>query len=188
MTILTSREGVTLVPPGTWKVDPARSMVGFDVRHLRITKVRGRFREVAGVIRRDGEGVTSIDGSVEVASIDTGDRKRDARLCAEDFFDFERHPTIAITAVSHPVGPGDTPTVGGTMTVRGASRPFELRVDAPASPLNGNGELRIRANGVISRRDFGLRWDSAFAAGGLVINDRVSLRLDIVIVRRSAAD
>lgn len=185
--MLTGRGEVTLVPSGTWEVDPARSTVGFDVRHLKVKKVHGRFGEVAGVIRRDSEGVASIDGSVEVASIDTGDHRRDARLCAEDFFDVEQHPTIAITAVSRPVGPGDTPTVRGTMTVRGASRPLELQVDAPASTVDGNGDLRIRANGMVSRRDFGLEWDSAFAAGGLVIDDRVGLRLDIVVVRQGAA-
>jgi polyisoprenoid-binding protein YceI len=187
MTMLNGTERVTLVPPGTWEVDPARSTVGFAVRHLKVTKVHGRFREVTGVVRCDSEGVASIDGSVEVASIDTGDRRRDARLCAEDFFDVKQHPAIAVTAVSPPVGPCDTSTVRGTMTVRGASRPLKLQVDAPASPVDGNGDLRIRANGMVSRRDFGLEWDSAFAAGGLVINDRVGLRLDIVVVRPTAS-
>jgi polyisoprenoid-binding protein YceI len=181
MTILNDTERVTLVPPGTWELDPARSTVGFAVRHLKVTKVRGRFRETTGVIRCDREGVASIDGTIEVASIDTGDHRRDARLCAEDFFDVEQHPTIAVTAISPAVGPGDAPTVRGTMTVRGASQPLTLQLDALASPVDGNGDLRIRANGVVSRRAFGLEWDSAFAAGGLVIDDRVDLRLDVVV-------
>jgi polyisoprenoid-binding protein YceI len=182
-----STDRVTLVAPGTWHVDPARSTIGFVVRHLRVSRVHGRFSEFTGVVRCDSEGVTSIDGSVAVASIDTGDRRRDTRLCADDFFDAERYPTIALTAVSQPVAPGDTPTVVGTITVRGASRPLELELDAPASPVDGNGDLRIRAKGVVSRRDFGLEWDSAFAAGGLVISDRVPLRLDVVMVRPSAS-
>lgn len=179
---LDARDRVTLVPPGTWEVDPVRSTVGFAVRHLKVTKVHGRFREVSGVVRSDSEGVASIDGSVQVASIDTGDRRRDARLCAEDFFHVARHPSIAIAAVSSPVGPCDAPAVCGTMTVRDISRPLKMQLDAPASPIDGNGDLRIRANGVVSRRDFGLEWDSAFAAGGLVIDDRVALRFDIVVV------
>jgi polyisoprenoid-binding protein YceI len=182
MTMQDGWKKVTLVPPGTWEVDPARSTVGFAVRHLKVTKVHGRFCEFSGVLRCDSEGVAAIDGSVEVASIDTGDPRRDARLCAEGFFDVERHPTIALTAVCPPVAPGDTSTVLGTMTVRGASRPLKLQLEAPASPVDGNGDLRIRANGVVSRRDLGLEWDSAFAAGGLVIDDRVGLRLDIVVV------
>jgi polyisoprenoid-binding protein YceI len=173
--------------PGTWDVDPARSTVGFAVRHLKVTKVRGRFRDVTGVIRCNPEGVASIDGTVEVASIDTGDGRRDARLRAEDFFGVRHHPTIGVTAVSRPVGPGDAPTVHVTVTVRGVSRPLELQLEAPASPVDGNGDLRIRANGVVSRRDFGLDWDSAFATGGLVIDDRVGLRLDVVVARSTAS-
>jgi polyisoprenoid-binding protein YceI len=177
-------ETVTLVPPGTWNVDPTRSIVGFAVRHLKIAKVHGRFREITGVVRCDSDGMASIDGSVEVASIDTGDHRRDDRLCAEDFFDIKRHPAIILAAVSPPVGPRDTPTMCGTMTLRGASQPLELQIDAPASPVDGAGDLRIRANGVVSRRDFGLAWDSTFAANGLVIDDRVTLRFDIVVMQR----
>jgi polyisoprenoid-binding protein YceI len=181
MTILNSTERVTLVPRGAWEVDPARSTARFTVRHLKVTKVRGRFGEITGVIRCDREGVTSIDGRVQVASIDTGDHRRDARLCAEDFFDAERHPTIAFTAM----GSAEVPVVRGMMTIRGISRPLELQLDALGSPVDGNDDPRIRANGAVSRRAFGLIWDSAFAAGGLVINDRVGLELDVALRPRS---
>ena len=185
MTIMNSTEQVTLVPEGVWEVDPARSTVGFAVRHLKVTKVRGRFGEFTGVIRCDRDGITSIDGRVEVASIETGDHRRDARLRAEDFFHAERHPTIAFRAMSEAMGSGEVPVVRGTMTVRGVSRPLDLQVNAPGSPAAGNGDLRIRANGMLSRRTFGLTWDSAFAAGGLVIDDRVALQFDVVLRPRS---
>jgi polyisoprenoid-binding protein YceI len=123
--------------------------------------------------------MVSIAGSIDVASIDTGDPRRDARLRDADFFDVERHPTIAVRAASPPAPPGDALKVRGTMTIRGAERPIELHVDGPPAS-NGNGELRIRARGVVSRRAFGLDWDPAFVAGGLVIDDRVGLRLDVV--------
>jgi len=184
MEILNDTDRVTLVPEGAWEVDPARSNVGFTVRHLKVAKVRGRFGQITGVIRCDPDGMTSIDGSVEVASIQTGDRRRDARLCAEDFFDTERHPTIAFRAISEAIGSGDVTVVRGTMTMRGVSRPLELQVDPPASGVAENGDLRTRANGVLSRRAFGLTWDSAFAAGGLVIDDRVGLQLDVVLCPR----
>ncbi|HSO99056.1 MAG TPA: YceI family protein [Solirubrobacteraceae bacterium] len=181
MTILNGTERVPLVPRGTWDLDPARSKAGFTVRHLKVARVRGRFREITGVIRCDREGVTSMEGEVEVASIDTGDRRRDARLRAEDFFDAEQHPKIALKAVSRAVASADARVVCGTMTVRGVSQPLELQLEAPASPVDGNGDLRIRANGLVSRRAFGLEWDSAFAAGGLVIDDRVQLQLDVIV-------
>jgi len=71
--------------------------------------------------------------------------------------------------------------VAGTLSIRGVSRPHELHLDAPASPADSDGGLRIQAHGAVSRRDFGLEWDSAFAAGGLVVDDRVVLALDVVV-------
>ena len=146
MTTLKGSEPVTLVPLGVWEVDPARSTAGFIVRHLKVTKVRGRFREITGVIRCDRDGVSTIDGSVDVASIDTGDSRRDSRLCAEDFFDAERHPTIGFTAISPAGALVQARVVHGTLTVRGVSRPLELQLDALGSPADGNDALRIRAN------------------------------------------
>jgi polyisoprenoid-binding protein YceI len=172
-----SMEQVKLIPRGTWEVDPARSTASFTVRHLKVAKVRGRFGEITGVIRCDVDGVTSINGQVAVASIDTGDNRRDARLRAEDFFDAERHPTITFTAI----GSTDISVVRGIMTVRGVSRPVQLNTARQGT----GGDLRIRANGAVSRRAFGLTWDSAFAAGGLVIDDRVVLELDVVLTPRS---
>lgn len=184
MTTLVDSRQVTLVPPGTWEVDSARSTVGFDVRHLKITHVRGCFRAVAAAISCDSQGVASIAGLVSVASIDAGDPRRDARLCTKDFFDVEHHPAISFSGVTAPVAAGDPLVVRGTMTMRGASRPLELRAESsPAADGNGNDALRIRAHGEVSRREFGLAWDSAFAAGGLVINDRVGLELDLAVVR-----
>ena len=112
-----------------------------------------------------------------MASIDTGDDRRDARLRAEDFFDAERHPTITFTAI----GLTDISVVRGIMTIRGVSRPLQL---VAAREGNG-GDLRIRANGAVSRRAFGLTWDSAFVAGGLMIDDRVAMELDVVLSPRS---
>jgi polyisoprenoid-binding protein YceI len=171
----------TLVPPGTWEVDPARSIVGFSVRHLLVTKVRGRFGDFAGTIRCDSRGVASIDGRVAVASIDTGDPRRDARLCTAEFFDVARHPTITLSAVTLPVRSGDAVDVRGILKVRDESAPLTLQVESPVGDLDEGAKRRICASGVVSRRELGLEWDSAFAAGGLVIDDRVALQFDVVV-------
>ena len=123
--------------------------------------------------------MTSINGKVEVSSIDTGDDRRDARLRAKDFFDAERYPTITFTAI----GSTDISVLRGIMTIRGVSRPLQLNA---ARQANG-GDLHIRANGAVSRRAFGLTWDSAFATGGLVIDDRVGLDLDVVLSLKPGA-
>lgn len=186
MTTLANAKRVILVPPGTWAVDPTRSTVGFEVRHLKLMHVRGCFHVVTAVISCDDEGAASIAASIRVASIDSGDQRRDARLCAQDFFDAAHHPAISFAGESQPVPTGDALTVRGTMSMGGVSRPIELRAE-PGGAHRGNGHvaLRVRAEGALSRRDFGLDWDSAFAAGGLVIDDRVVLRLDVVLVRRA---
>jgi polyisoprenoid-binding protein YceI len=177
---------LTLVPHGTWEVDAERSAVGFEIRHLKLMHVRGSFHVMAAVISCDREGVASIAGSIGVASIDTGDPRRDARLCDQDFFDVEHHPLISFSGVSPPVGAGDELVVRGTMTMRGASRPLELTVEqARTADGKSHGDPWVRARGVVSRHEFGLDWDSAFATGGLVIDDRVALRLDVVLVRRT---
>lgn len=181
MPAVTATEQVALVPPGSWGLDAGRSTMGFEVRHLKLMHVRGRFHEVAADISRDEHAVVSIDGSVSAASIDTGDARRDARLRAEDFFDVEHHPTISFTGVSSPVAAGSAFTVRGTLTIRGVSRPLVLGAEPSRAPDDGDGDWRIRAYGVVSRRDFGLDWDPAFAAGGLVIDDRIVLRLDAVL-------
>jgi len=184
MRTLPDANPVTLVPPGTWEVDARRSTVGFEVRHLKVMHVRGRFHVVAAVISCDREGAATIEASISVASIDTGDAKRDARLCAQDFFDAPHHPLIRFTGDSRPTAARDALTVRGTMMMRGVSRPLELRAEPSwARDGNSNGDPRVRALGVLSRREFGLDWDSAFAAGGLVIDDRVELRLDVVLSR-----
>ena len=179
---------VTLVPPGTWEVDPQRSTMGFEVRHLKISRVRGQFREVEAVVSCDSEGVGSIEASIGVASIDTGDPRRDARLCAEDFFDVEHHPMASFRGDAPPVGAGNVLTVRGTMSLRGVSRPVELVAEpSRAADGKGNGDRWVSARGVVSRREFGLNWDSAFAAGGLVIDDRVDLRIDVALRRARPA-
>jgi polyisoprenoid-binding protein YceI len=162
--------------------------VGFEVRHLKISRVRGRFREVSAVVCADSEGVASIEGSISVASIDTGDHRRDARLCAQDFFDVERHPIASFRGAAPPMGAGNVFAVSGTLTLRGVSRPVELLVEpSRRADGKGNGDRCVRARGVVSRREFGLDWDSAFAAGGLVIDDRVALRFDVALRRARPA-
>lgn len=184
MTTVADLNQVTLVPRGTWEVDAARSTVGFEVRHLKLMRVHGRFHEIAAVISWTGAGLASIAASINVASIDTGDPRRDARLCAHDFFDAEHHATISFTGESCT---DDALLVRGKMTIRAVSRPLELRAEPAQAPHgSGDGELRIRAHGALSRREFGLDWDTAFAAGGLVIDDHVVLRLDVVLVRRTS--
>jgi polyisoprenoid-binding protein YceI len=169
------------LPPGSWVLDGPGSSVGFEIRHLMLTHVQGRFREVAAHVAVDAEGRAAIDASIDVASVDTGDSRRDERICDEDFFDVARHPTISYSGSVDPPGPDGAIAVRGTMTIGPITRPVELL----AEPARGGGpadRLHFLCRGEVSRREFGLEWNSAF--GGLVIDDRVALALDVRLVRR----
>jgi polyisoprenoid-binding protein YceI len=178
----------TLVPSGIWQIDAGCSTVGFEVRHLKLLHIRGRFHDVSAELSCDEEGSASIAASIDVESVDTGDPRRDTRLCAHEFFDVEHHPSISFDGVLSPSDEGDAPVVQGTMSIRGVRRPLELRV-LPSRSVDGDGERerRFGARGVVSRREFGLDWDPAFAVGGLVIDDRVGLRLDVVFRRAQSS-
>lgn len=171
-----------LVPAGAWLIDRTRSRVAFDVRHLKVLHVRGRFSDFAGTLLCDRDGATLIDGSVVVASIETGDARRDAALRGDRFFDVERHPSITFDGTAPPV-PAHAPlSIGGSLTIRAVRRPLVLRAQpVPAAPATE--EVRIHAAASLSRHEFGLDWEPAFAAGGLVIDDVVGLALDVVAVR-----
>jgi polyisoprenoid-binding protein YceI len=179
---------VALLPSGTWVLEPRASRVGFEVRHLMLARVRGRFRAVEAEICCDEDGVAAIDATIRTESLDTGDPRRDERLRDEDFFDAEAYPLLSFDGVCEPAEIGVPLPVRGTMTIRGQPRPLELHAE-PAHRVGDGGRqrVRVRGRGQISRREFGLEWDSAFAAFGLMIDDRVTLRLDAILARHSSS-
>jgi polyisoprenoid-binding protein YceI len=161
-----------LLPPGRWVVDPDASSVGFRVRHFRFATVEGHFTRFAGTV-----GAREASGSVEVASIDTGDSVRDERLRSADFLDAARFPRIvweAAGAVTH--------VLGGRLMIREVSRPVIFEVE-PAGAAAGTPRLRARA--ALSRKAFGLDWAGLREAGRLLVSDRVELLLDLAVVPAS---
>lgn len=165
-----------LFPAGAWRVDPARSVVGFHVRHLRVARVRGRFHEFTGQIEAGSR--LRIVGSVEVASLDTGDRVRDERLLDPSMFDAARHPRIEYQANAATPEDGRW-RIAGALTICGVTRPLDLH--AKAAP-RADGSILVAARGQLSRRDFGLQWNALVEAGTLVVADQVAVTVDAVVV------
>ena len=153
-----------------WEVDPEASFVRFKVRHFQFAWLEGRFSGFSGRID-DGD----IGGSVDVASIDTGNAIRDGRLLSPEFFDADRFPCITFSSC----GPLAT-TLAGRLTIRDRTEPITLAV-TPAEA--GDGALGLHCAGVISRARFGLDWPGLVEAGRLVVSDRVHLALDLVVRR-----
>jgi polyisoprenoid-binding protein YceI len=179
---MTTATHALLFDTGVWRVDPARSHVGFAIRHLRVATVRGRFGTFTGRIRNTGDGLR-IDGHVEARSVDTGERVRDERL-RTGFFAAQRFPLIEFGARCVAPAPGQHWLVAGTLTIRDALRPVVLR--ATTEPL-GDDAIRVVLDGEIRRSDFGLDWAALREAGRLLVADRVQLRAGIVLTREPAA-
>jgi polyisoprenoid-binding protein YceI len=177
---ITTLPGLTT---GTWTVDPAHSEVGFVVRHMMVSKVKGRFTKVSGTITV-AENVldSSVVATAETASIDTRDENRDAHLRSADFFDAENFPELTFRSTGIRAN-GDAFTLDGDLTIHGTTRPvsFDLEFNgASANPLaDGNPTAGFSAETEISRKDFGLEWNVALETGGVLVGDKVKIVLEI---------
>jgi polyisoprenoid-binding protein YceI len=173
----------TLFETGTWHVDPARSYLGFAIRHLRVATVRGRFGAFSGELAHTGDGLR-IAGWADTASVDTGDGVRDERL-RSGFFLSDEHPLIELGVRCTEPAPGADWMLGGTLSIRGVTRPVVLR--AVAEPLR-DGEVRVVLAGTIKRSEFGLDWEALRDAGRLLVGDKVQISAGLVLTASEEED
>lgn len=174
---------------GTYTIDPAHSSANFSVRHMMVTNVRGAFRKLAGAIVYDPENPadSSVEATIDATSINTNEDQRDAHLRSADFFHVEQYPTIEFK--SRKVEPdGDELKVTGDLTIRGATRPVTLRVEAPTAETKdafGNVRIGLSATTRIKRSDFGLTWNAVLEAGGLAVGDDVKIELEVSAIKQA---
>jgi polyisoprenoid-binding protein YceI len=170
----------------TWKIDPSHSQVGFAVKHLVISTVRGEFSSYSGKVVLDEDDVTrsSVETTIDVNSIDTKVADRDAHLKSADFFDAANHPTITFKSRKVSKAGKDGLKVAGDLTLRGVTRPVVLDVTASPQVKGMSGETRraYAATTKISRKDFGLSWNKLVEAGPAV-GDEVAITLDLEVVK-----
>jgi polyisoprenoid-binding protein YceI len=178
-------EQATGIETGTYAVDPVHSRVGFAVKHLGISTFRGSFSGFAGSVAVGPAGIESIEGSIDVASVDVPDSTLAGHLLSPDFFDAENHPTGSFTSTSVETDGEDRYVVAGDFTLRGVTRTIELEVDVDgAGPgMDGSPVLSLRASGVIDRNDFGISWGATVESGAAVVSEKVRLVLEIEAVR-----
>ena len=185
-TELRNERGIVRVPTGTWHVDPVHSSVEFEIKHMMIATVRGRFREFEGtVVAAEDIADSHAFGVVKVASIDTNDPTRDAHLRSPDFFDVERYPEIRFASTHiQPLG-GPQFRVRGDLTMKGVTRAVELEVTVEGSERDpwGNDRVGFRARAAINRTDFGLTWQKALETGGFLLGDEVKIIVNVSAVR-----
>jgi polyisoprenoid-binding protein YceI len=175
------------MPQLTYNIDPTHSSVHFSVRHLMVSNVRGEFSKLSGTIRVDTDNLanSSLDASIDATSINTREPDRDAHLKSADFLDVEKFP--AITFKSTKVTPHEGgATVAGELTIHGETRPVTLDVEGQATEIKdpwGNQRIGLSATAKLSRKEFGLTWNAALEAGGVMIGDEVKITIDVEAVR-----
>ena len=166
----------------TYALDPSHTTAEFVVRHLMITKVRGRFTSITGTIEvPEGTGVpTSVDVTIDAASVDTHEPQRDAHLKSADFLDAENFAKITFKSTGVD-GTGDAFHVRGDLTIRGVTRPVVLDTtfEGRRSDPWGNERIGFEAHTKINRKDFGLAWNQALETGGVVVGDEVKIELNV---------
>lgn len=181
-------DGVELPSPGTWRIDPAHTQVGFVARHLMVSKVRGRFTAFAGTITiAEDPTQSSVEATIDTASIDTGEPNRDAHVRSADFLDVERYPTITFKAQGPVQTSGTHFELTGDLTVKGVTRPVTLRGEytgVMSSERMGT-RLGLEASAEINREDFGVNFNAVLETGGMVVGKTIRLELEAEAVLQS---
>jgi polyisoprenoid-binding protein YceI len=166
---------------GTWVIDPTHSEVAFSVRHLMISKVKGKFERFTATFTTGENPLdSSVEATAEVASVNTNEPNRDGHLRTGDFFEAEQYPEIHF--VSKAVRPnGDDFLVDGELTIKGTTKPvtFEVEFGGFGTDPYGNYKAGLTAKTTIDRTDFGLTYNAALETGGVLIGEKVTITLDL---------
>ncbi len=177
----------TLVPAGTWAVDPSHSTVGFSVKHLGIATVRGEFDEFEGTLEI-GEGDTSARafGTIQGVSVNTKDAGRDEHLRSADFFGVEANPELRFESTRVTPVDDDTFEIEGDLSMNGVTNPVSLIAEVQGLETDpwGNERVGLEISGQLNRGDWNMTFNQALGSGNLLVGEKVKLALDISAVKR----
>ena len=166
-----------------WTLDPAHSQIQFSVKHMGISTVRGTFQQFTGSIKEENGDVRSVDVAVDTGSLNTGASQRDDHLRSGDFFNSSEHPSATFHLTKFDKQ-GDEVLAIGALTIRDISKPVTLRgeINGPAIDPWGNRKVSATLETKISRKEWGLVWNAALEAGGVLVSDEVKLLIDLQAV------
>lgn len=166
----------------TWNFDTTHSTVGFSIKHMMFAKVRGQFTDWTGSLSYDPENLAnaSVEATIQLSSIDTSNEQRDGHLRSPDFFEVEKHPTMTFKSSSWTKSGGQL-AVQGELSLHGVTKPVELTVTENGTGIDpwGNKRIGFTAQTVINRKDFGLGWNTALEAGGVLVGEEVSIDIEV---------
>jgi polyisoprenoid-binding protein YceI len=184
MTTSTLQETLT----GSYTLDPTHSRIGFVARHAMVTKVRGSFNEYegSGYFDADDPSRSRAEVTIKAASIDTRNADRDAHLRGNDFFDMETYPEIRFVATSVEPSGGDSYRVTGDLTIKGTTKPVTFEVDYAGTAVDPFGNTRVGFEGstTVNRKDWGVSWNAALDAGGVLVSEKVVLEFEASAIKQ----
>src|SRR3954462_6431626 len=189
--IMTSSSTAIQIPGyvvGTWDIDAAHSTVGFSVRHMMVSKVRGYFREFSGeLVTAEDPTQSSVTARINMDSIDTRQEQRDAHIRSADFFDVGNHTEMTFRSTSVKTDGADW-TVEGDLTIKGITKPVTLALELNGFGPDANGGTRagFSAKTEVSRKAYGVDIDMTMDGGGVVVGDKIAVELEIEAVLRTA--
>jgi len=172
----------------TWKIDPAHSIADFKVKHMMISHVKGNFSGISGTLTEHAvdSSLSSVEASIPVATVSSGDAGRDQHLQGAEFFEAEKYPTLNFKSTKVvKKGEGEY-EVTGDLTMHGVTRPATFAVEGPSAPAKdpwGNMRIGISATTKINRKDFGLEWNAALETGGVLVGDQVQISLEVQFIK-----
>lgn len=176
---------------GTYAIDPSHSRIGFVARHAMVTKVRGSFNEFEGTGSFDADhpSAASLQLTIQAASIDTRNADRDGHLRSNDFFDMETYPEISFVSTSVEQTGDDEYQVTGDLTIKGVTKPVSIEFEYSGTAVDPYGNTRIGLDGTttVNRKDWGITWNAALEAGGVLVGEKVTLEFEVSAVRTSDA-
>ncbi|HEV2136482.1 MAG TPA: YceI family protein [Terracidiphilus sp.] len=172
----------------TWKIDPAHSVAEFKVKHMMIANVKGKFSGITGTMTLDEADPTrsTIEASIPMETVFTGDAQRDAHLKSPDFFHAEKHPLMTFKSTRIQAKEPGEMTVTGDLTIHGVTKAVTFDVEGPTPPGKdpwGNTRVGVEATTRINRKDFGLGWNAALETGGVLVGEDVAITLDVEFIK-----
>lgn len=173
----------------SWNIDPDHSTVGFQVKHMMVSNVKGSFDKHAGVLDINDNDVTksNVQVTIQTASVNTNSSKRDEHLRSADFFDANRYPTMTFVSKKVVKAGKDKLKVTGLLTLHGVTKEVVLLVEGPTKESKdpwGNIRRGITATTKINRKDFGLVWNAALETGGVAVGEEVTITLDVEFIKK----
>lgn len=172
----------------TWKLDPAHSHAEFKVRHMMISNVKGNFSGLTGTLTEHtvDSSLSTIEASVPVTTVSTGDPQRDGHLKSADFFESDKYPEMTFKSTRVEKKGAEEYAVTGDLTIHGVTKPVTFAVEGPTAPGKdpwGNTRIGISATTKINRKDFGLNWNAALETGGILVGEEVQITLEAQFIK-----